>query len=259
MRSIPKFVAAVVATSMLVLVALPVLAQEDTPEAALAQAMEIYNKRTDLRSFGAAVKKLKAVADKYPSYYDAQWKLSRAYYYLSQRYEKRKDDIPTAAKLSKIGSAYGKKALKIKPKGYDGLYWQLANEVRVVAAESKIRAFSMAGEVMATLHGMIKAEPNRFEAYMVLGGMYRVLPGPPLGKGDMKKALELVKKAEELAPTDPEVLLELAETYLAMDDTTTAKLYYEKAAKAPSPPEKDFETEDAHEYAVDQLKKLEKK
>ena len=237
-------------------VAAPSAAERDADWAAW---LELFGKRsTGLKAHKEAMKELVTLADKYPGDYEIQWKAARAFYYFSERYQKEREDLGRAAKMSKRGAVYGQRARKIKPKGYDGRYWHLTNYVRVVAAESQIKAMREAKSVAEKAQALIADEPKRCEAYMILGGLFRVLPGFPVSFGDTKKALETLKKAEAQGGLTTECLIELAETYVALDDTEQAIAYYEKAAKASGYPEMGFEEEDAHTYSRKRIAELKK-
>lgn len=257
---------AVPALALLLLVAAPVaLAQAPsapapapaaTRDADWKAAMDLWKGRASMKVHKEAMKVLAKVAEAYPKDYEIQWKTARAYYYFSQRYEREQGDIPRAAKLSKFGAAFANRALAAKDGGYEARYWFIMNYVRVVAAESQLKAMREAKGVRERLEKMIADEPGRFEAYMMLGGLMRALPPFPVSFGDTRKSLEILQKGEKASPDNPELLLELAETYKALGDTAKAREYYQKAATAPSPPEMDFETEDAHTYAKKMLTEL---
>lgn len=217
----------------------------------------LFAKRSEsLKDHKAAMLKIRELADKYTDDYEIQWQCSRAFYYFSERYQKEREDLIRAAKMSKIGTLCGKRAKKANPKGFDGAYWHLANHVRVVAAESQVKALRMAKEVRAKLDKLIAAHPKRVEAQMMLGGLYRVVPGFPVSFGDPKKSLDMLLAAEKIGPGYAELVIEIAETYVVLGDTAKAKAYYQKTLTAPGYESMDFELKDARTYAKKRIKEL---
>jgi len=229
-----------------------------TPEAKakrMAEAEEFYKKRADLNSHHKVLHAFAKLADDFADDYELQWRTSKYYYYLAGRY---KEDNEKALPYYKLGSKYGKRAMKAKPGGYDGKYWWMINFVHTTLGESELKILTESKKIKAVCEELIKLDPKRHEAYMLLGGMYRSLPGFPIAWGDNEKSLELLLKAEKHVPDDAELLIEIAESYVALGKKDPAVKYYEKAAKTPDIPGMEFECEDARVYSkkrIDELKK----
>lgn len=210
--------------------------------------------RKDLQKHIIAVTMFENMTKEYGHDYELLWTASRLFYYLAQRF---KEDKKKSISYNQKGVKYGKMAFDINSKGYDGRYWWAMNYVLTAVDEGVITILKVSKQIKLFLEKMIKDEPNRFEAYMMLGGMYRSLPGFPIAWGDNDKSLELLKKAEKIASNNPELLIEIAETYVELDQEDEAKQYYLKASKAPAPEGMEFETEDAHNYARKRIKEIE--
>lgn len=221
----------------------------------LAEAEEFYRKRADLKLHHKALHAFASLADDFADDYELQWKTSKYYYYLAGRY---KDDTEKSLPFYKLGAKYGKQAMKAKPDGYDGKYWWMINFVHTTLGESKLKILAESKKIKAECEELIKLDPKRHEAYMLLGGMYRSLPGFPIAWGDNEKSLELLLKAEKLAPDDAELLIEIAESYVALGKKDLAVKYYEKAAKTPDIPGMEFECEDARLYSKKRIEELKK-
>jgi tetratricopeptide (TPR) repeat protein len=215
-------------------------------KAVLADRKEMMKHRTAMTMF-------ENICREYSSDYELLWTTSKLYYYFAQRF---KEDTDKAIPYNKKGAHYGKQAMNVNPSGYDGKIWWAMNYVMASINESKIKILAESKKIKAFLEKMMSEKPERFEAYMMLGGMYRSLPGSPLAWGDNDKSLEILKKADKLAPDNPEVLIEIAETYVELGKKDEAVKYYRKAETAPSPEGMEFETEDAHDYAKKRIKEI---
>lgn len=255
--------AALVAALLALFVLLPAaagaaeLAVAADRDAAWKAWQELFALRSKgLKPHKKAMVELAKIADAYPQDYEIQWQCARAFYYFSERYQKEQEDLIRAAKMSKFGARCGDRALRIDPKGFEGRYWRLTNWVRVKASEGEVKALAEAKTVKGILEKLIADHPERVEAYMMLGGMYRVLPGFPVSFGDAKKGLALLLEGESKEGPKHELLIEIAEAYVVLDDKAKAIDYYAKAAKAPGYPGMDFEELDAHVYAEKRIAEL---
>lgn len=211
-----------------------------------------------LKPHKKAMVELAKIADAFPSDYEIQWQCARAFYYFSERYQKEQEDLIRAAKMSKFGARCGDRAMKVDPNGFEGRYWRLTNWVRVKASEGEVKALAEVKTVKVILEKLIADHPERVEGFMMLGGMYRVLPGFPVSFGDPKKGLALLLEGEAKEGPKHELLLEIAEAYVVLGDKAKAIDFYAKAAKAPGYPGMDFEELDAHVYAEKRIAELRK-
>jgi tetratricopeptide (TPR) repeat protein len=209
-----------------------------------------------LKEHKTAMVALAKLASAFPKDYEIQWTCSRAFYYFSERYQKEQEDLIRAGKMSKFGVACGDTAMAIDPNGFDGRYWRHVNYVRVLAAQSQTKALGEAKQFKATLEKLLADHPDRVEGWMALGAMMRVLPGFPVSFGDPKKGLELLLQGESKEGPKHELLIEIAEAYVATGDKAKAIEYYGKAATAPGYPGMDFEELDAHTYAKKRITEL---
>jgi tetratricopeptide (TPR) repeat protein len=205
-----------------------------------------------------AMVELAKLADRFPDDYEIQWQCARAFYYFSERYQKEQEDLIRAAKMSRFGARCGDRAMKVDPKGFEGRYWRLTNWVRVKASEGEVKALAEAKTVKGILEKLIADHPMRVEAFMMLGGMYRVLPGFPVSFGDAKKGLELLLEGQTKEGPKHELLIEIAEAYVVLGDKAKAIEFYGKAATVPGYPGMDFEELDAHTYAEKRIAELRK-
>lgn len=219
--------------------------------------LQLFDQRSkSLKAHKKAMVELGKVADRYPDDYEIQWQCARAFYYFSERYQKEQEDLLRAAKMSKFGVRCGSRATKIDAKAFDGRYWRLTNWVRVMAAESQVKALAEAKKVKGILEALIADHPDRAEGYMMLGGMFRVLPGFPVSFGDPNKGLALLLEGTQKPGPKHEIFIEVAEAYVALGDKAKAIEWYGKANEAAGYPGMGFEEEDAHTYAKKRIEEL---
>jgi len=266
LRSVSRRLVASLAALLALLVLLPSgarAADAGAPQGDRDAAWKTWQEHFALRSKSlkahkTAMVELAKLADSWPNDYEIQWQCARAFYYFSERYQKEQEDMIRAAKMSRFGTRCGDRAMKIDPNGFEGRYWRLTNWVRVKASEGEVKALAEVKTVKAILEKLMADHPSRVEGFMMLGGMYRVLPGFPVSFGDPKKGLELLLQGESKEGPKHELLIEIAEAYVVLGDNAKAIDYYAQAAKAPGYPGMDFEELDAHTYAEKRIAELRK-
>ncbi len=205
----------------------------------------VYAKRADNASHVQAAKEAAALADKYPEDRKAQLFCAMTSYYAAHRQK----DSKKKEKIAKAGVKCAKRVLKADKSDYEGRYWWAMTYAKSKEAEGIAKLAEKSVQVKKYLEKMISDQPKRYEGYMMLGALYRDLP-KWISWGDPKKGLELLETALELAPNDPEVLLEVAAAYAKMGNKEkAAKLYDRCINDSVSPKDKDWETEDARAYA----------
>lgn len=222
-------------------------------DALFEKAKAIYAKRDSLMVHKDAAEAFAGLAERYPDDKELQIWCARTAYYAAHRIE----DSKLRKKVSDRGVVCAKRVTERKADDYDGRFWWIMCRYKGEQASSMLRALDQAPVVRNYLAKMVKDAPSRPEAYMVLGAVYRGLPGPPVSFGDKAKALELLKKADELAPKNAEILLELAGGYADVGETEKARAAYRECIDhGTGPADLAWETRDAREYAKKMLAEL---
>ncbi|MCB9726961.1 MAG: tetratricopeptide repeat protein [Deltaproteobacteria bacterium] len=232
----------------------PARADDDTDKAALvASAMQIYAGRAALPKHVKAAEAFAALAEKYPQDKQRQVWCSRTAYYAAHRI----DDSGVKAKVAGRGVDCAKRIIAMNKADYEGRFWWLMTRFQAEQARGVTKALGAAPQITGLLSKMIKDHPKRAEAYMVLGAIYRGLPGPPISIGDQDKALDLLEQSAKLAPDNAEVLLELAQAYADMGQKDKARATYRHCIdKGTGPANLEWETQDAKDYAKKMLAQL---
>ncbi|MGM0578644.1 MAG: tetratricopeptide repeat protein [Myxococcota bacterium] len=219
----------------------------------LEGAKGIYAKRDSLMLHKKAAGAFAAIAKEYPEDKDLQIWCARTAYYAAHRIE----DSGVKERVARRGVRCAKRILKRDRGDYEGRLWWLMTRFQAEQAKGIMAALESADSIRSMLATMIKKHPDRFEAYMILGSVYREAPGSPVSFGDEDKALKLLKKAAELAPNNVEVLLELAQAYAVTDQEAKARATYRKCIdEGEGPPNMGWETRDAKRYAKKMLAEL---
>jgi len=222
------------------------------PESEWLAFLAVYDRRADLEVHRRAVLMAAELAERYPESRAMQVFCARTAYYCAHRLK----DSRAKAGMAALGVEAAARVLAADPADYDGRYWRGMNSFKARESEGLTAALREARQVKELLTDMIAAHPDRFEAYMILGALYRELP-PLVSFGDKKKALRLLEKGAALAPNDPEMLLELAAGYRKVGRKGEAKVTYRRVIdECPAAPFAEWETEDARQYARKKLKKL---
>ena len=243
----------VTAFLLAMLIALPASADDKIPAAEWDGLMTVYKQRASLTKHQEAAKKSVELARKYPKDRDLQLFCAMTAYYCAHRLldkEKEKKKVAVA------GLECAQRVVDANDKDYDGRYWASMTSFKSKSADGIRAALKEATRIKAYLEQMKKDEPKRFEAYMMLGTLYRELPSF-LTWGDPKKGVELLEEAKKLAPKDPEVLLELAAAYAKVKRKDEARTTYNKCINdSKAPKHRAWETQDAIDYAKKMLKEL---
>jgi tetratricopeptide (TPR) repeat protein len=226
-------------------------AEDKVPKADWDAMMKVYAGRAKLEEHKKAAALVADLADKVPGDREAQLFCARTAYYCAHRLE-GKEQKATALR----GYACAQRLVKANPKDYDGRYMSAMTLFKSKVADGIQSALKESKNVKAYLESMLKDDPNRYEAYMLLGALYRDLPGV-ISWGDPKKSVELLEKGAALAPKDPEILLELAQSYAKVGRTEDARKTYQKCIdEGEGRKDLDWETQDAKDYARKMLKDL---
>lgn len=216
------------------------------------ELMGIYAKRANLEMHRAAAAGAAGLAATYPEDREVQLFCAITQYYCAHRLT----DHGRKKEVASQGVAAAGRMMKLDPGDYDARYWWVLNQFQARMAEGIPAALREARKIRKYIDDLIVDEPERFEAYMMKGVLYRELP-PFISWGDKKAAVKMLEKAASIAPRDPEVLLELAAAYAKVKKKDKARVTYQKVIhESTPPPNREWETEDAREYALKMLKKL---
>jgi len=216
------------------------------------ELMEIYAKRDNLEMHRAAAAGATGLAATYPEDREVQLFCAITQYYCAHRLK----DHGRKREVASQGVAAAGRIMRMDPHDYDARYWWVLNQFQARMAEGIPAALREARKIRGYIDDLIADEPDRFEAYMMKGVLYRELP-PLISWGDKKKGVKMLEKAASLAPRDPEVLLELAAAYAKVRRKADARVAYRKVIdESTPPPNREWETEDARAYALKMLKKL---
>lgn len=191
-----------------------------------------------LEDLEKALQLYKKVADGAPGRYEAQWKCARAHYLYADAALKSGVENWKAicAQFGKAGFRYGEKAIAIEPDRVEGnLYyglavWKYSDGVSILTAlreglkGSTQNAFERA-------YAIDKRYDNGF-AIKALGRFWFVLPWP---LRDYPDSIRYLEEHHRLFPEDPESLVWIAETLIALDKEDRAKRLLKKAAGGGDP------------------------
>jgi tetratricopeptide (TPR) repeat protein len=230
-----------------------VVAQEKMPQSKWDALLSVYQARDSLAKHKEAAATAAELAGEYAADKELQVFCAMTAYYCAHRLL---DNEKEKKRVALRGVDCAKRILKQNPKDYDGRFWASMTSFKSKSADGIKAALKEASKIKKYLEQLQKDDPSRFEAHMLLGTLYRELP-PMLTWGNPKKGLELLLKAEALAPNDPEVLLELAAAYAKVGDKEKARATYNRCIhESKAPRHRSWETEDAIAYARKMLKEL---
>lgn len=160
-------------------------------------------------------------------------KLARAYIVC------RKRDRLEERKMKEYSKAedYARRAVKVDPSSTWGYFWVAASLGNIAMVSSVEKQLDLAGEIRDTIEESIARDPQNGLAYHIYGVWHRklaalgqgrrILAGVFYGRsppsGSLQKSIEYLRKAVALNPTVILSRLELARSYIAVQDFPDAR------------------------------------
>lgn len=116
------------------------------------------------------------------------------------------------------------------------LIWSAIIDSSWAGAKGGLGALSLVKQARSALEKAISIEPEALQgsAWTSLGALYYQVPGWPIGFGDKNKAEKMLKKALTINPDGIDPNYFYGDFLLKEKKNDEAKIYLEKALKAPS-------------------------
>ena len=152
---------------------------------------------------GAYAEAVKLLLDSIPSasgdreQAELYWRAARETLELGDLAEKAGKPQADVLAVFTEGQGYAEKAIASDPQNDLGYYWKSANIGRWGQVKGVLNAVSMSGPMRDLLVKELSLNPDRTDAYYVLGELYRELPGWPVSFGNVDAAVSLGRKAVE--------------------------------------------------------------
>jgi hypothetical protein len=135
--------------------------------------------------------------------------------------------------------------------------WAILMRFKHIIATSTLPPIGEIEKVASQLEKMVKKKTKNHFPYMMLGAIYRELPGWPISIGDDKKSMQYLKQGHTIAKNNAEYLLELAATQTALDQEDQARKTYTLCIqKGTGHPDFKWEAGDARRWAKKMLADL---
>lgn len=155
------------------------------------------------------------ILDKNPDCYEAAWKLARAYFFLGDLLPETKELKDRHREMGEKGMFYGKRALELNPEGIEGHYYYGLSLAQYSIGISIVKALLKG--LGPEYERQIKKAIEINEAYNYAGplrAMGRYWYRLPWPKRDLKKSIDYLERAANIAPMIIRGHVYLAETYL---------------------------------------------
>jgi tetratricopeptide (TPR) repeat protein len=181
------------------------------------------------------------------------------------------DNIPESApdweakrlKQYQIAEQYARKAVKADPNVVWGHFYVAASLGSIATVSPIAKQIDLAGEMQIAIEKAIALDPQNGYAYHVYGVWHRkmaeigkmsrmfasVIYGRSLPKGSMEKSIDYLKKAIALNPTVIASRLELARTYVAVENFPSARSFLTSIEPLPI----QFSDDAKHKQKAEQL------
>lgn len=195
------------------------------------------------------------LAANYPKNLNAQIWCVRTAYYAGHRV--REQDTKMMKRIYKKGLACRTRLLKYHAQDPHAQIWSILIYFKHKMAESFIPPLSTIEKVVQKLETMVHQKSKSHMPFMLLGALYRELPGWPISIGDEKKSLYYLKQGQKYAKLNAEYLLELAATYHALNQDNLSRDTYKLCiSKGTGHPDLQWEAQDARQWAKHMLSEL---
>lgn len=159
---------------------------------------------------------------------------------LQQQWEQIRYRTPAPAREAQLERLLGeaRKATAANPGSADLLIWQAIIESTYAGEKGGLGALSNAKAAKAALEQALVINPDALagSAYTSLGSLYYQVPGWPIGFGDDKKALELLKKGLAINPDGIDANYFYGDYLFRKGDYAQATQVLNKALQAPPRP-----------------------
>jgi tetratricopeptide (TPR) repeat protein len=153
------------------------------------------------------------------------------------------------------------KVMNEYPASAEAAIWHGIVEASYAGAKGGLGGLSAAKVARKSLEQALALDPNALQgsAYTSLGTLYYQVPGWPIGFGDDKKALELLRKGLALNPDGIDPNYFLGDYLFRTGDYEGAEAALGKALQAPSRPGRKLADDGRRKEAQEMLKKVREK
>jgi predicted Zn-dependent protease len=220
--------------TQLILITTVILARALSPQtqdARLAQADSLFRDRDRIESLRQAARLMEQAAAEDSMSFEAQWRLARFRYYLSDR------EPAEAAKLRLLQSGIdaGKKAVAIDKGRVEGHFWLAANIGGYAELKGGIKAFGLVKTIRKEFSAALAIDPayENGAIYLALGQIDIEMPGI-LGGSD-RRGIERLEQGLKIAQTNAELKLAVAEAYMKNGKKDEAHSLLESVLKENDP------------------------
>jgi len=221
-----------------------------SPEAiqkVLADSESLFKQREDLDMLRTAIKSLASVRDQDNRNYQVEWTFAKYNYFLG-KFSSNEDEAETALG---VGRDAGKIATRVDPQKPDGYFWYGANLGELSKRSPITVGLQSVGEIKEAMNKVIEIQPD-YQAGSAYDALAQVELATRLKGGDAQKAVELLEKAQQIAPENSNIRLHLGEAYLAVKRDADARKELDYVLQMKPNPE--FMPE--YRECVDKAKKL---
>ena len=170
----------------------------------LADTAQILAQADDLHDKGQYAEAKQAILDALPGAASGAekaelfWRAARETLELGDKAEEAKQPAAAILKFFEEGEGYANKAIEADPRNDLGYYWKSSNIGRWGQIKGILNSLAKAAPMKELLVKVVGLNPERSDAYYVLGQLYRELPGRPLSFGNSDEAVSLGRTAVDL-------------------------------------------------------------
>jgi tetratricopeptide (TPR) repeat protein len=180
-----------------------------------------------------------------------------------QEWERIKYQLPAAEQEGAFEKLVrqAEKVMGQHPSAAEAAIWHGIVEASYAGAKGGLGGLSAAKVARKSFEQALALDPNALQgsAYTSLGSLYYQVPGWPIGFGDDKKALELLKQGLALNPAGIDPNYFYADYLYRLGDYAAAEAALGKALQAPPRPGRQLADEGRRKEAQELLQKVREK
>ena len=219
---------------------------------ALEQADLLYSMRYDIRNVQEAIEILSSEEARNAGAYEADWRLSRIYWFLADKALGKE-----RLKLFEKAKSYAEKAVAERPNGFEGYYWLASSTGSLAMEKGALYVIIESAKLRAEIEKCISIAPANAEARNLHAIFLWKLPA--LFGGSLAEAEEEARLAVRLEPDNPVYWGVLGNILEVRGDYTGSREAFRKVLSLPDRKDDPIENERFKSEAMSALKRMEGK
>ncbi len=198
--------------------------------AQIEQAIELYETRhLKKENLMASFQILSDIVRNEPDNLRANYELSKVYYLLGDRAEKKAEKLQYYEK----GKEYGKRAISLDKNSAWAHFWYMVNLGRMGQTKGVLNSLSLVPEIKKEIETVLKLDSKHTGAMDAGAMLYYELPA--LLGGNLNKSIEYLKRGIAIDSNYTILYVDMAKVYIKKKDYEKARWFLNKVLEIKNP------------------------